>query len=644
MTPAQAPQLLTFNGIDGATGEYDIPPMSAQDLARAACSNVLDPQQLSELQWRRQQDSESHFAVKEGVDPKNLAQTGWGVIFAGDIAPAVVEALRPLLDFRRSLAGDRYHEYSGTGAFRPGESKQSFLARNGAGPGPVDPAKVPYYLLIVGDPESIPFRFQYQLDVQYAVGRIHFDTPEEYARYAQSVIQAESGKLALARRAAFFGVANPDDGATSLSAADLVQPLVEWAAADQPAWTIQSYLREKAVKSQLTSLLGGSETPALLFTASHGMSFPAGDPRQFAQQGALLCQNWPGPVGWAHRPVPQDFYFAGDDLPGDARLMGLISMHFACYGAGTPQLSDFPGVGVKERPAMAPHAFVGQLPRSLLGHPRGGALAAIGHVERAWGYSFHWDRAGSQTEVFKSTLKRLMEGHPVGSALEYFNGRYAELSSDLSSELEDIKYGKVVNEFAVSGMWTANNDARSYTVIGDPAVRLMLADNSAQEQRPIMETITITSTAPAAPPPAPSPAPAPDSSPAAAQFGLFDPLKEGQARIAASLQQLAEKVGAALATAFQNLTTVEVSTYVSDNISQVKYENGSFTGARLRALTRAGLDGNTLVCVPEQDGKVDDALWKIHSDIVGKALDNRTEMLKLAAAAASTMLGGLKIT
>ncbi len=469
---------LVFNGIDATTGGPLLPPMDPETLSGIIRGETIDPEHLADLKSKYEATTQAHFAVKEGVDPTKLDQTGWGVLFPFNADPKIVEALKPLLDWRKSQAGKYYKEYSGPEGYRYKadgsmfESKNDWLTRHGAGPGPADPEKVPYYLLIVGDPDTVPYRFQYQLDVQYGVGRVHFDKPEDYWNYANSVVQAEKTKLALAKKASFFAVANPDDVATNMSHDQLVLPLADSLSKSATGWKFDTLEGAKATKSNLAGVLG-KNTPALLFSASHGMGFPNGHELQLSDQGGLLCQDWTGPKEW-RKPIPKDFYFAASDVPDDANVFGLVAFAFACYGAGTPKLDEFAKQAFKSRGEIAPKSFLAGLPKRLLAHPKGGALAVIGHVERAWGYSFSWGKAGRQLAVFESTLTRLFEGHPIGSALEYFNQRYAELSSDLSSELEEIEFGKKPDAAELAGMWTANNDARNFIVIGDPAVRLMV--------------------------------------------------------------------------------------------------------------------------------------------------------------------------
>jgi PfpI family intracellular protease len=517
--------LLYFNGVNATTGEYSLPPMTSQELS-SVITGEMPPENIEDLRHRYRLDSEGTFGVRANVDVRNLAETGWGVIFPYGVDPAIKEALRPLLDWRQEAAAqeeERYFQvYDGHRAFRPAkegkpaESTREFLARHKIdGSQPADPDKMPYYLLIVGGPQEIPFEFQYQLDVQYAVGRVHFETPQEYANYAQSVVEAEGGAVKLPRRVSFFGTAG--DRATEMSAEYLVKGLFEKLNKERPGWGMDAFLEAEATKAQLGDLLGGDSTPALLFTASHGVDFDLGDPRQIPHQGALLCQDWPGE---GRGSILEEHYFAGQDVTDDAGLLGLMAFHFACFGAGTPLMDAFSKREKTERRAIAPHPFLARLPMRLLGHPRGGALAVVGHVDRVWSDSFFPYYAGIQTGAFESTLISLLDGHRVGFALEYFNERYAYLATQLSQELEEIDYGKQVDPRVLAATWGENNDARSYAIIGDPAVRLPVAEpDETPGERPAIEVKPVAAADPAAPQEAAPEAATHSTTPAEAELG-----------------------------------------------------------------------------------------------------------------------------
>ncbi len=654
--------LMIFNGINGATGEYDLPPQSPKDIASVARGVPIDADHQRDIHIRRDLDDASaeHYGLREGLDPTDLAQAGWGVIFPQNLQSnelaALKEALRPLLEYRQEQAAQNqahfYKECSGDLGYQVNQSKSDFLKIHGRGAGPADPDKLPYYLLIVGDPETIPYSFQYQLDVQYAVGRIHFDALEDYYRYATSVVEAEKRNLQLPRQAMFFGAANQDDRATQLSAENLIQPLTDYISKEQPGWQVLTQLKDEAYKAHLDQLLHADQAPALLFTASHGMSFPNGDPRQMPHQGALLCQDWPGPR--AHRgPIPEDFYYSGDDLGSDANVLGTLAFFFACYGAGTPKMDDFYRKAYVDRKSIAPRAFLSHLPQHMLAHPQGGALAVVGHVERAWGYSFFWDGVGQELVTFESTLTRLLEGHPLGSALEYFNSRYAELASDLTSEIDETTE-EIQNTVKIAGLWTASNDARNYMIIGDPAVKLRAGESvTSLEERPaIVELISnppevmvkpapeVSSTQPHVQPEPALVATAPATM--AVDYGLIDNFKQAQSSMGTALGNFVEKLGTFLSTALDEATSLEIATYASEDMSAVTFESGHFSGAQLRALTRIEIDGDTMICVPERDGEVDTDLWEIHMDMVRQAQINRAELLKTVVSAATNLANVIK--
>lgn len=467
---------MVFNGINAATGRPAIPAMPTRIISDVALGISPDPIEDA-ARMKHRASARPTLGVAYGVDPEDLAQAGWGVIFARDADPGIRSALDPLVQHRRSQASAtterRFRVLEQSSGYQPKESAEQFLDRFGLMMGsPVVPDQLPYYLLIVGGPDEIPFSFQYALDVGCAVGRIAFDDVGAYARYAAAVVAAEQSPPR-ARNAALFAPRHSDRDATALSADHLVAPLAEVLPTTAPAgWTFTSDIGPGATKARLAQLLGGGG-PSLVFSASHGLEWPSGHPDQRRDQGALLCQDSPGPQA-ADAPVTPEVYLAGRDVADAPGPGPMIAMLFACFGAGTPRENEFPGIP-DTPPELAPAPFVADLPQTMLGHSRAPALAVVGHVERAWAWSFLWPTAGDQLEVFRSPLRAIIDGKRLGSALETMGQRYGALSSSLLDLRRRAAYDVAVDDRTVARLWTAQADARNYVILGDPAVRLEAA-------------------------------------------------------------------------------------------------------------------------------------------------------------------------
>ncbi len=469
------------NGINALTGEYLVPPLTAADAAALARGKPPPPaEHVGLLRTVLTMIKNKFFALPSDVKAEDPAQAGWAVVFTPDTPDSVRKGMRPLLDLRaKQIPPDRYKvlEYKG-------ESREDWLGKYGAHGADVEPTCVPYYVLLVGGPDAIPFDFQFLLDINYAVGRLAFDRPEDYGRYAQAVMDYETGaRVPNAREVVYWGTRHDADAATQLSADTLITPLAEGlpaagTAAAQPAPAAKFKFRSRcfkaddATKANLLEVLHARKQPppALLFTASHGMGgWPVGDPRQRPGQGALLCQDWPG-----FGRIKPEHYLTAAEVEPDARLQGVMAFVFACYGAGTPRYDPYltrPAGGPVE---VAAAPFVSALGQRLLA---GGALAVIGHIERAWGYSLEAQGVGPQLLPFRNLIQRLLAGTPAGHSTVDFSGRYATYSTELLQKLDpSLPASKRPTDAELAWDWVERNDAQNYIVLGDPAVCLRADD------------------------------------------------------------------------------------------------------------------------------------------------------------------------
>ena len=331
----------------------------------------------------------------------------------------------------------------------------------------------PHYVLIVGDPQLVPFRFQSILATAAAVGRLDFESIEDLKAYVDKVIRLESAQEPVVKAETVFfapdpGPHDPTYFSRHFMAAPLAQDLK-----NRTGFKIHELFGNDATKSRLQEVLSDTK-PALVYTASHGLG-AQNEPFETQKKinGGICCQQ-----------TEADSLYTAADVPLDKPFLeGAIVFQFACFGYGTPAESDYahwlgnPKLNTKQD-------FVAALPKRLLAHPHG-PISFVGHLDTAWLHGFDdpatpgiSDVWNPRIEPFKNAVESLLGVQPSGRAMSPMAARYDLYNAILTNIYDRMQRGKlqITPEFQKKFVNTfiTRSDAQNYMILGDPAVRLRI--------------------------------------------------------------------------------------------------------------------------------------------------------------------------
>lgn len=350
----------------------------------------------------------------------------------------------------------------------------------------------PYYVMLAGSPQDIPFTFQYLLGLNAAVGRVSFDEDDvdKYATYANKVVDFETREeLCVEPSSIVFATEKAAPDATHFSRQCMTDPLVK-TMQDKVAYYAanDNESDEIAGPATLTNLLNAAaraKAPALVYTATHGLAVQRKgsdekDRDRKEKQGALCCQDYNGDEGIFHAGL----------VPEDPFLHGSVMFSFACYSAGTPLESDFfHWMRDPRLLACRPKAdFVAALPQRLLAHPKG-PLAFLGHIDPSWVYSFADPQRASdkirwepRIGPFLKVADFILQGYTVGLSAKGFSSVCTTMNADLLGRYEDeYRHDPTRRQnpnwtLELMDIWMTRNDLQNFVILGDPAVKAKMSD------------------------------------------------------------------------------------------------------------------------------------------------------------------------
>lgn len=364
--------------------------------------------------------------------------------------------------------------------------------------------KRPRYLCILGDLDQVSLATQEVLAMDGFPGRLVCRDEAGYRSYVDKVLRWEGQPSRHDRPRALFYTVHDGTGATRSGHDKLLAPCHALARHD---WDSRG--GDGAFRSTQPVLAGPtgspdpddflsmaqSREPTLLFSMSHGM----GPPRRRRWTPEKARESQGAMVFGAEDPIMPS------DVESDWFLPGGLWFYYACFGAGTPSRSAYhhwldmlASSGVQGMSNLGgvlkgldqDGGFTSGLAKAALANPKG-PLGIISHIDLAWSYGFEEIRIDDDHQVhgkgrahdYYNLLVKLVAGERLGVSILRLQMALHDVSGKLNRCYNRFKERGAGAEgdddsdrAALGNLWMRRQDLLGYVVLGDPAVRLPLAE------------------------------------------------------------------------------------------------------------------------------------------------------------------------
>lgn len=463
MTNPDWPDTLTINAWTGQES-------SASPVAPEARRWALTPAPVQVSQF---------LAAPPPLDLRNWRhpEVGWGLVLPEN--PALLDedlalaadapaAIRKLLEDRPGAPVFRY---------RP-EIFPRFLQRHytdrpkqdieiANAPRGIAPGRLPWYLLLVGSPEVLPWSVQYLLNTSAFVGRLDL---EEAAleRYVDALLSNWSGAACRPDRPVVWGVDHGGTDITRLMRQSIADPVAERLASDpQINGNVRKLTGPGASAAALIGALSEA-TPALVVTTSHGMTGPLHDRDLMGRQLGLLVDE-------EHKLLDPDSLLAAWQPDG------AIWYSHACCSAGSDAETRYKGLVPKDSTVeqvllgvAGLGARVAPLPTRLLGAEKP-LRAFVGHVEP----TFDWTLRAETRQILTTNIRQALYDHlyqaqpeTLGMAFRECYLSVGQLLAQRDEAERQFNKGKPGADAAALRCRLTAYDRQSLVILGDPTAAL----------------------------------------------------------------------------------------------------------------------------------------------------------------------------